>query len=171
MNQIKEGINDYIRPVVNFENHYQITKDGEVWSNHSKKYIKTFLNSDGYLVVALCKYNVAKQFRISRLVAEAFIDNPHSLPVVNHIDGNKKNNNVHNLEWCTVQHNVKHAFATGLTKIARGEQSHSAKLTWDQVKNIRRLYPTYPQKMIANMFNVDPSTVSKIINKKERILL
>lgn len=68
----------------------------------------------GYYVAHLCKNGIAKNILVHRIVAECFIDNPDSLPVVNHIDGNKQNNNVNNLEWVTYSENTKHAFKLGL---------------------------------------------------------
>lgn len=58
-----------------------------------------------------------KVVSLHRAVAEAFIPNPDNLPVMNHLDGNKHNNDVSNLEWCTVEDNCRHAYATGLVKI------------------------------------------------------
>lgn len=66
-------------------------------------------NPKGYLRVHLSKTNCKlKHFRVHRIVAETFIDNPYNLPEVNHIDGNKQNNSVSNLEWCTGKENRNH---------------------------------------------------------------
>ncbi len=62
---------------------------------------------NGYLSVSLSKENKLKQKNIHRLVAEAFLPNPFNLPVINHIDENKKNNMVSNLEWCSCAYNTK----------------------------------------------------------------
>ena len=68
----------------------------------------------GYPFVFLSVNGKSKNNMIHRLVATAFIPNPHNLPEVNHIDGNKENNNVSNLEWCTRKENLKHAVDNGL---------------------------------------------------------
>lgn len=69
---------------------------------------------DGYYVVNLRRDGKSKVIPVHRIVAEAFIDNKYMLPTVNHIDGNKHNNNVSNLEWATYSHNNEHAIQTGL---------------------------------------------------------
>ena len=99
-----------MKPILNFEN-YAITLDGRVINNTTKKCKQPTDNHSGtgYLYVDL--YKDGKRYRkyVHRLVAEAYIPNPLNLPFVNHIDGDSKNNNFKNLEWCTAQQNVAHA--------------------------------------------------------------
>lgn len=83
----------------------------------------------GYALVSLSKNGKKKKFRIHRLVAEAFIPNPNNYPCVNHIDGNKLNNNVNNLEWCTEKQNMEHAAKFNL--VNRGKRQYVKQLTLD----------------------------------------
>lgn len=78
------------------------------------KILKQRLNKKGYPIVYLSKDGKQKTIAVHRLVAKAFIDNPLSLPQVNHKDGCKTNNNVDNLEWCDNSYNQKHAHEIGL---------------------------------------------------------
>lgn len=80
---------------------YQVSNKGRVKRlKYGKEHILSpLINSFGYLKVGLCKNGIVKQLKIHRLVANAFIPNPHNLPEINHRDENKKNNCVENLEW------------------------------------------------------------------------
>lgn len=95
---------------------YLITEDGNVYS---KKYgkirlLKQQYHRKGYKVVTLSKKNIKKTVKIHRLVAEAYLQNNLNKEQVNHIDGNKENNHVNNLEWVTQSENQLHAHKSGL---------------------------------------------------------
>lgn len=98
---------------------YQISNFGRVKSFRygEGKIIKPFINN-GYYCVGLSRKDDYKKVRVHRLVAKHFIPNPDNKKEVNHIDGNKLNNNVSNLEWSTRSENIKHAFLNGLKTIS-----------------------------------------------------
>lgn len=104
-------------------NKYLISNKGRVKSlcyrNSNKEKILSCYGKN-YKIVKLTKNNERKDYYIHRLVAEAFIDNPNNYPCINHINGDKRDNRVENLEWCTYQHNIKEAFKLGLSKNKRG---------------------------------------------------
>ena len=93
-------------------NDYQVSNLGRVCSykNGVRKEIKGWIQNTGYLTVSLNN----KKFSVHRLVAQAFIKKDKERTFVNHKDGNKLNNNVDNLEWCTNKENLQHAYRTGL---------------------------------------------------------
>ena len=78
--------------------------------------LKPMKDNNGYLKVKLCKDGKEKAFTVHRLVAEAFLPNPHNYPCVNHKDENKQNNNVSNLEWCSAQYN--NTYGTRIERVA-----------------------------------------------------
>lgn len=86
-----------MKQIVGYDNYY-ITKDGKVYNKKKERYLKITQRPSGYCVVNLCKNGIYKTFYLHRLVAEAFIPNPKCKPCINHIDENKSNNNVSNLE-------------------------------------------------------------------------
>lgn len=101
---------------------------------------------------------------VHRLVAEAFIPNPDNKPQVNHIDGDKTNNDVSNLEWNTAKENMNHAVRTGLLKYAEGEQSGQATITADTATRICELLEENKLTLaeIAKKCNTTKSIVSYI---------
>lgn len=111
------------KPVIGYEKEYLISNLGRLKSLprqgncKQKKIRKTHLDKKGYEVCDLIKNKEYKHIRIHRLVAEAFIPNPKHYEQVNHKDGNKQNNKVENLEWCTNEQNYKHSIENGLRDI------------------------------------------------------
>lgn len=97
---------------------YKITEDGKVFSNLNNRFhgqwveLKTRLDKDGYKEVSLIydESGNRQPFKIHRLVACKYVPNPNNYPVINHKDLNKLNNNVENLEWCTISYNTQHGF-------------------------------------------------------------
>ncbi len=102
------------KDIKDYEGLYQISDKGLVKSLITGNIRMLQKNKWGYSVVILTKNKKQKQHFVHRLVAEAFIPMQEGKYEVNHIDGNKTNNNVSNLEWCTKSENIRHAFRTGL---------------------------------------------------------
>ena len=108
--------------ILGYEGLYQISNTGKVKSlnyKSKKNYHRELvldINRYGYAQVHLSKNGHKKVYTVHRLVAKTFIPNPDNFPVINHIDGNKLNNIVSNLEWCTSSYNTKHAIKNNLIK-------------------------------------------------------
>lgn len=165
------------------EGKYQISYTGKVKSlpkkiknrNGTFRYsneliLKNRLRSkDGYYFVSFYdNYKFTTQ-TIHRLVAMAFIPNPENKPYVNHIDGNKLNNHVSNLEWANCSENMLHAYRTGIAISQKGSKCHKSKMTESNVLAIRRLYKRNPfvnRRNIAKKFGVAYNTITCVILRK-----
>jgi len=140
---------------------YSITEDGRVYSHHRGIYRALSRDKYGYITTALHSYGIRKMAKVHRLVAGAYIPNPENKPCVNHIDGDKANNHVSNLEWCTQSENNLHAYKIGLKKGYR-----KPKLNEMQVRIIRRLKGQILLREAAKIFGVSFATISMIQNNK-----
>ena len=104
-----------MKDVCNYEGLYKIDENGNVFSVRNNKFLNTTVFPNGYEYVHLCNGKAkTKLLRVHRLVAEAFLNNENNFPQVNHIDGDKSNNTIWNLEWVTDLQNKKHAWENGL---------------------------------------------------------
>jgi hypothetical protein len=127
-------------------------------------------NSNGYLRVSMNLTGKQKEYFVHRLVATHFVENPNKLLVVNHKDGNKRNNHFSNLEWVTSSENNKHAFATGLKtpKPHYGENHAMHKLTQLDVDYIKTVHCPWDSicgsKALAKKFGVRPQTITEIVH-------
>ena len=165
--------NEIWRDVVNYEGLYQVSNFGRIKSFHKNnaKIITPKPDNHGYLRVVLCKNYKKKNRMVHVLVAQAFILNPEGKKQVNHIDGNKKNNRVENLEWLTPSENIAHAFDMGLRK--SGCEHHMAKFTAEQIRDIRtNCVPGDSElgfKAFAKKYNVTPRVVQLVYYRKSYI--
>lgn len=103
------------------EGWYMVSNKGRVWSWKKGQILKQNICKVGYYVVSISYNNTPKTKYVHRLVAEAFIQNPNNYNVINHLDENKLNNHVDNLEWCTQSHNVTHLNAQNKRLISKGD--------------------------------------------------
>lgn len=183
---------------------YRITPEGKVYSQTKRKIplvgkgmeftgqfkeiiepereLTYTLNNRGYFAVGI-KH---KTYMVHRLVALAFLPNPNKKPFVNHIDGNKLNNSLSNLEWCTVQENNAHARLTGLHKQAAGHKikyqskatkaialanlKDKSKLTPEQVRYVRKVFvkrsKEFSATALAKQFGTSVAAMCKIVNRQ-----
>lgn len=162
-NEIKQ-----FRPDVNEETEiwrkidcdYDVSNHGRV--RHGSRVLSGSVHLDNYILVTLH----GKQHPIHRLVAEAFIPNPENKRFINHIDANKQNNSVENLEWCTQSENMKHACENNLQP--KGLNAYCGKFTREQREDIKRLWDSgkCSKREIARKYGVSHTCVNDIINDK-----
>ena len=122
---------------------YMVSDHGRILSfkGKSKLIISSSITAKGYEYVAIRQKGIYVGYSVHRLVATAFIPNPKRLPQVNHLDGNKLNNHVANLEWCDAYDNVMHAIRTGL-RPSSPALSPVPCATTDEAGNILQAYPS-----------------------------
>lgn len=151
-----------MKDIPGYEGLYAATKDGKIWSYSAKRYLRGGL-SGGYRTVTI--HN--KTRGVARLVAFTFLFRAEGLNVVNHINGIKTDNRVENLEWCTFQRNNQHAYDAGLHKKYKGSKHSQAKLTEENVLDIRRYVKEgiLSRKEIAARFKIVTSHIAHIIKR------
>ena len=159
--------------------------EGEIWKPYvgDKRYM---VSNIGRVRGIFCKLLIPKEHRqgylclrignkhclVHRLVAETFIPNPDGKATVNHINGNKADNRVENLEWATQSENNKHAHITGLCKFTRKQWENltkGRKITKHQVRQIKNKYNNgASQSELAEEFHISRAQVCRIVNNKSR---
>ena len=144
---------------------YLVGKDGSVVSKYNDKTLSVHVDKKGYHRVNIHSDNGRKTYLVHRVVALVHIPNPHDLPQVNHLDGDKSNNCVDNLEWCTGRQNVKHSVESGFVK--RGSNRPNAKLTDEQVLRMRDLRDGggYTYYELGRLFNISYQSAQRVCAK------
>ena len=134
---------------------YDIYENGQVFSRKTNKYLKHLKKQ--YPSVDLYINNKAKRFMIHRLIAENFIPNINNKPYVNHIDGNKYNYSINNLEWVTHKENIRHCWDNGFHKIVRPVKRvicQNSGLVYESAKEAAEKLG-YNHKTLCNMLNTN----------------
>jgi len=160
------------KPIRGYEGFYEVSDCGNVrsvitTSSRRTKILKPYVKN-GYFAVNLFDNQKMKHCYIHRLVAEAFIENPDNKKEVNHIDCDKQNNRVSNLEWCNRTHNLQHSYDNGLKRMGENHGGH--KLTEQEVLQIRKEYKkgdrNYSYHALGKKYNVNWCTIQAIISRR-----
>jgi len=166
------------RDIKGYENYYQVSNIGNVRSLDRTvphpvmgfkkgKPCKQHPNHNGYMRVGLHKLGNREQEFVHKLVGQAFVSNPNSKPQINHIDGDKLNNNVENIEWCTNKENCIHASNLGLRNPVRGIEHHNAKMNPEKVKDLRKKRDEgWSYKQLCDLFGITKGVVGQIYHKR-----
>lgn len=157
------------KEVIGFEGLYEVDENGVVYSVRQNRPLTPVKLPIGYYYVHLCNGKNTKSARLHRIVANAFIPNPENKPQVNHINGDKSDNKVVNLEWCDAIYNMRHARKLGLFT-PEGENNPSSKLTAKEVEEIRKEYTRGTKEFglcaLEKKYGVSNVMVSKIVREK-----
>jgi hypothetical protein len=163
-----------MQTIKDFEN-YLITKDGDIYRNITYRKLKCSSDKNGYLKIRLLNKSGRKSMFLHRLLAIQFIPNPLNKPFINHIDGNKSNNKLNNLEWCTHKENMKHAWDNNLYKdytesIKKANNATSIEV-FDTLNNIKYKSMSEMSRLLKIPFTtlrrlIDSTTTFKISLKK-----
>lgn len=163
------------KDIKGFEGSFQISNKGRIrsldrWIDGRSRYfihgrvLKTAINMNGYEICNIKIRNKGHNVYIHREVAKAFGKKENGKNYVNHIDGNKLNNTIENLEWCTASENNQHAYDIGLKLGPIGTKQWNSKLTEKEVIEIYRIAKSgkYSDPQVASMFGVKRLQVLKI---------
>ncbi|AZU99622.1 HNH endonuclease [Vibrio virus vB_VspP_SBP1] len=134
---------------------YEVFSDGTVYSHNTNKFLKPLIHSQGYHMVDLA----GKRYLVHRLVAQKFLPLIEGKEYVNHINGNKADNRVSNLEWCTQKENIYHSHKTGLAGKSKN-QPKLRKLPPKAVRDIRT--KRLSQRKFAALYQIGKRTVAMI---------
>ena len=135
-------------------NKFEISSIGRLRNKLTNKIYKPTVLTSGYysVKISLGSRKIKKHIIIHKAVAYTFIPNPNNYPEINHIDGNKLNNNINNLEWCSSHHNQQHKYDIGLYDVS--------KIQGHYIKGSKE----FGERALSRKFNVARPTIRSIIN-------
>lgn len=157
------------RWIPGYEGKYSAKTSGEIITYHTHfktpRPLKTIVNNKGYIQVSLVGDRRTRTYRIHRLLAMTFLTFDKNLDV-NHIDGNKLNNNLNNLEMVSRKENIRHAFKLGL-RCEKGENHNRTHLKNSDIREIRDLWyhRLFTQVKLGELYGIGDTTISKIVTR------
>lgn len=140
---------------------YVACNDGTIWSNKSNRELKCRDDKNGYYRFNIIFKGNHTTLMMHQVICKAFKENPDNKPQINHVDGNKKNNHIDNLEWCTCKENIRHAYDSGLCDKTKYGNHHLSKLKPEDVLYIKRELKSKEKSLaeLARMFNVSSHSI------------
>lgn len=123
------------KDIIGYEGCYHVSTTGKVRNAKTKKQLSSAKIKSGYYTVSLWKNNIGKTFTVHRLVATAFLQNPYNKKCVDHIDGNKNNNNVNNLRWATTKENCNNPVS-----VERYKKSATGRIISEKTKEKHKVF-------------------------------
>lgn len=163
------------KQIIGYEGLYEIDEFGNIYSMKRKGTKGGILPhiKDEYWEVVLCKNKKTKRYSVHRLIAIHFIPNPNNYNQINHIDCDKYNNNLENLEWCNNSQNIIHAYKNKLITPLKGSKNGNSKLSESDILEIRKTAANsgryYGRKELAKRFNISEAHVKDIVTKRRNI--
>lgn len=167
---------EFFKDVIDYEGLYQISNFGNVKSLSRKikssrgfrvmreRILKPATDRKGYLAVSLTKNGKSKTIKVHSIVTLCFLGERKNNHQVNHKDGNKQNNHLSNLEYCTRAENIQHAFDNGLITRKKGEEHFRSKLKNEDILKIRKMSKSgFSQRQISKLFSVNHNTIGSVL--------
>lgn len=155
------------KDIIGYKGIYSVSNKGIIKSNkHGGTLSPNKSGNQRYCRVKLYKKGHFKRFPVHRLVMITFIGKIPKGKQINHIDGDKYNNNLHNLEYCTPRENCIHSYKNGLQKPTVGSNHGNSVLTEIDVINIRNSHNEFSLIQLSKIYNVTPENISLIIRRK-----
>lgn len=160
----------FLRPVVGYDGIFSVTESGDVYSHRTFKFLAQGELHNGYKCISSRiggRKGKCICLRVHRMVAEAYVMNEDGKPFVNHIDGNKHNNHFKNLEWCTSQENMSHAFRTGLDSSAHLDKYNRSRMVLDseQIEYVKMNYSPHDRffgaRALSRKFGCSHSVITR----------
>ena len=148
------------------ETNYSVSTDGNIRNDNTNRILKQRTCNEYKRVSISLGHGNMKNLNVHRLVAIAFIENKDNKPCVNHINANKTDNILENLEWCSYSENSLHSHKLGLQTSRKGIENNKSKLTEEQVLQIRNEYNNISSYRLSKIFNVYATTVQSVKKRK-----